>query len=196
MIKLLQFKTVHTFLTFFQKGFLVDKFGKYKPVVILTLLLNAVFHHALFIIPQQEIPGQMPSAFVFRHPNTGNIEVWWSPCPSRECPQEEEIDIVVNYCQDYCLLLEKNPKIEPLLRSPTNKYQITRNDGLKDLNLERKRGSDANMTLPADYFAVGSDDSFTENSMKFAVDNSTGENQSYFERENIKESWVSDGMKF
>lgn len=40
-----------------RKGFFVDKFGKYKPVVILTLLLNAVFHHALFMIPQQEIPG-------------------------------------------------------------------------------------------------------------------------------------------
>lgn len=41
----------------------MDKFGKYKPVVIMTLLLNAVFHHALFIIPQQEIPGTMPSAY-------------------------------------------------------------------------------------------------------------------------------------
>lgn len=29
----------------------------------MTLLLNAVFHHALFIIPQQEIPGTMPSAY-------------------------------------------------------------------------------------------------------------------------------------
>lgn len=41
----------------------MDKFGKYKPVVIMTMLLNAVFHHALFIIPQQEIPGTMPSAY-------------------------------------------------------------------------------------------------------------------------------------
>ncbi len=46
-----------------KKGFLVDKFGKYKPVVIMTMLLNAVFHHALFMIPQQEIPGEMPSAY-------------------------------------------------------------------------------------------------------------------------------------
>lgn len=39
-------------------GFLVDKFGKYKPVVVMSLLLNALFHHSLMMIPQQEIPGK------------------------------------------------------------------------------------------------------------------------------------------
>lgn len=43
--------------------------------MILTLLLNAVFHHALFIIPQQEIPGILPAAYVMRHPHNGNVEV-------------------------------------------------------------------------------------------------------------------------
>lgn len=160
-----------------KKGFLVDKFGKYKPVVILTLLLNALFHHALFIIPQQEIPGQMPSAFVMRHPNSGNVEVWWSPCPSRECPQAEEIYIVVNSCQDYCLLLEQNPKIEPLPHSPT-KYPGTRNDELFDLNPEinsKKKTRDSNLT------------------MNFDSGNWTAENRSSFDRENWKESWVGDG---
>lgn len=57
------------------EGFLVDKFGKYKPVLLCTLLLNALFHHALFIIPQQEIPGVMPASYVMRHPRTGNVEV-------------------------------------------------------------------------------------------------------------------------
>lgn len=56
-------------------GFLVDKFGKYKPVVILTFLLNALFHHSLYLIPQQEIPGIMPAAYVMRHPHNGNVEV-------------------------------------------------------------------------------------------------------------------------
>lgn len=93
-------------------GFLVDKFGKYKPVVVMSLLLNAVFHHSLMMIPQQEIPGTMPAAYVIRHPDTGTVELWWSPCPSRECPEEEEIDIVVDQCVDHCLLLEQNPKIE------------------------------------------------------------------------------------
>lgn len=68
-----------TFLSPPITGFLVDKFGRYKPVVILSLLLNAVFHHALLIIPQQEIPGIMPSAYVMRHPDTGNVEVNLNP---------------------------------------------------------------------------------------------------------------------
>lgn len=97
----------------------MDKFGRYKPVVIITLLLNAVFHHSLLYIPQQEIPGVMPSAYVMRHPESGNVEVWWSPCPSRECPEEEEIDIIVDQCLDHCLLLEQNPKIE-VAPPPTN----------------------------------------------------------------------------
>ncbi|XP_021700566.1 uncharacterized protein LOC5566438 isoform X2 [Aedes aegypti] len=101
-----------TFLSPPITGFLVDKFGRYKPVVIMSLLLNALFHHSLLLIPQQEIPGKLPEAYVMRHPETGSVEVWWSPCPSRECPEEEEIDIVVDQCLDHCLLLEQNPKIE------------------------------------------------------------------------------------
>lgn len=69
-------------LLLFNSGFLVDKFGKFKPVLIITLLLNAVFHHALFIIPQQEIPGVVPASYVMRHPKTGNVEVnrpWLRP---------------------------------------------------------------------------------------------------------------------
>lgn len=118
-------------------GFLVDKFGKYKPVVVLSLLLNALFHHSLMLIPQQEIPGSVPAAYVMRHPNTGKVEVWWSPCPSRECPELEEIDIVVDECFDHCLMLEQNPKIE---RAPThqpNRLVLTdgQDDPLDDLNL-------------------------------------------------------------
>uniref|UniRef100_A0A182IT32 Major facilitator superfamily associated domain-containing protein n=1 Tax=Anopheles atroparvus TaxID=41427 RepID=A0A182IT32_ANOAO len=101
-----------TFLSPPITGFLVDKFGRYKPVVIMSLLLNALFHHSLMLIPQQEIPGKVPEAYVMRHPGTGNVEVWWSPCPSRECPEEEEMDIIVDQCMDHCLLLEQNPKIE------------------------------------------------------------------------------------
>lgn len=58
-----------------QKGFLVDKFGKFKPVVIMTFLLNALFHHALIMIPHQEVPGAIPAAYVMRHPESGNVEV-------------------------------------------------------------------------------------------------------------------------
>ncbi|XP_075153062.1 uncharacterized protein LOC142226759 isoform X2 [Haematobia irritans] len=95
-----------TFLSPPITGFLVDKFGKYKPVVVMSLLLNAIFHHSLLFIPQQEIPGVVPSAFVMRHPDSGVIEVWWSPCPSRECPEEQELKLAVSECTDYCLLQE------------------------------------------------------------------------------------------
>ncbi|KAL5279758.1 hypothetical protein ACFFRR_004012 [Megaselia abdita] len=101
-----------TFLSPPITGFLVDKFGKYKPVVIMSLLLNALFHHSLLLIPQQEIPGVVPSAYVMQHPTTNQVEVWWSPCPSRECPEEEELHIIVDQCLPHCLLLEQNPKIE------------------------------------------------------------------------------------
>jgi MFS_1 like family len=121
-------------------GFLVDKFGRYKPVVIMTLILNAIFHHALMVIPQQEIPGQMPSAFVMRHPETGKVEVWWSPCPSRECPEEEELAVVVDQCLDHCLLLEQNPKIE-IVPPPTNIPFLLPNNKqeVDDLNFQLKK---------------------------------------------------------
>ncbi|XP_073991086.1 uncharacterized protein isoform X2 [Rhodnius prolixus] len=99
-----------TFLSPPVTGFLVDKFGHYKSVVIFALVLNGIFHHALMMIPQKEIPGKMPVAYVLRHPNTGKVEVWWSPCPSRECPEEEELNLVLDDCQDYCLLRNSTKK--------------------------------------------------------------------------------------
>lgn len=56
-------------------GFLIDKFGHYKTVVIFSLMLNGLFHYALVLIPQMEIPGKMPVAYVLRHPQTGKVEV-------------------------------------------------------------------------------------------------------------------------
>lgn len=119
-------------------GFLVDKFGKYKPVIVMSLLLNALFHHSLMLIPQQEIPGTVPAAYVMRHPTSGSVEVWWSPCPSRECPEMEEMDFVVDECFDHCILLEQNPKIE---RAPTNQPSngLHIDDPLDDLNLHIRK---------------------------------------------------------
>ncbi|XP_055687030.1 uncharacterized protein LOC129792220 [Lutzomyia longipalpis] len=132
-----------TFLSPPITGFLVDKFGKYKPVVVMSLLLNAIFHHSLMLIPQQEIPGIMPAAYVMRHPQTGNIEVWWSPCPSRECPEEEEIDIVVDQCLDHCILLEQNPRIEILPRPTNSPVRVDDGDPVDDLNfhLSKKKSN-------------------------------------------------------
>ncbi|XP_016961968.1 uncharacterized protein LOC108032576 isoform X2 [Drosophila biarmipes] len=124
-----------TFLSPPITGFLVDKFGKYKPVVVMSLLLNAIFHHSLLFIPQQEIPGVVPSAFVLRHPDSGDIEVWWSPCPSRECPEEPELELAVHQCVDYCLMQEQvNPQlytnnpaydVRPATTSTTQRPQLT-----------------------------------------------------------------------
>lgn len=41
----------------------------------MSLLLNALFHHSLLLIPQQEIPGVVPSAYVMQHPTTNEVEV-------------------------------------------------------------------------------------------------------------------------
>ncbi|GBP13269.1 Major facilitator superfamily domain-containing protein 6 [Eumeta japonica] len=94
-----------TFLSPPITGFLVDRFGEYKPVVITALILNAAFHHSLLLIPHQETPGAMPAAYVMQHPITKSVEIWWSPCPSRECPDEdEEVHFVLDRCVDHCLL--------------------------------------------------------------------------------------------
>jgi len=56
-------------------GYLIDKFGQYKFVMVLTLILNAAFHHSLLLIPHMETPGEMPSAYVMKHPETGQFQV-------------------------------------------------------------------------------------------------------------------------
>ena len=53
----------------------MDKLGRYKPVVVLTLVLSAVFHHSLVLIPHMETPGEIPAAYVMRHPRSGAVEV-------------------------------------------------------------------------------------------------------------------------
>jgi hypothetical protein len=47
------------------------------------------------------------------------LQVWWSPCPSRECPEEEELDMVLADCMDHCLLADK-----PALQTKGNKQDI------------------------------------------------------------------------
>uniref|UniRef100_A0A182S683 Major facilitator superfamily associated domain-containing protein n=1 Tax=Anopheles maculatus TaxID=74869 RepID=A0A182S683_9DIPT len=133
----------------------------------MSLLLNALFHHSLMLIPQQEIPGKVPEAYVMRHPGTGNVEVWWSPCPSRECPEEEEIDIVVDQCLDHCLLQEQNPKIElappptdlPLVVTPLG---VEPNDPKDDLDLYVQNKGKGNKNKTADVLSTSSSSSTTE----------------------------------
>lgn len=160
-------------------------------------MLNALFHHALFIIPQQEIPGQMPSAFIMRHPTSGNVEVWWSPCPSRECPEEEEINIVVDSCVDYCLLLEQNPKIEVIAQTVT-KSPMYRNDDLDDLNFKVSKKKPTNQTKEKNLQSTDSSTEtpnrvFSESTLKYSLMNRTVGNISIFDAEGSdEESWVAD----
>ncbi|XP_052894312.1 uncharacterized protein LOC128301736 [Anopheles moucheti] len=182
-----------TFLSPPITGFLVDKFGRYKPVVIMSLLLNALFHHSLLLIPQQEIPGKVPEAYVMRHPGTGNVEVWWSPCPSRECPEEEEIDIVVDQCLDHCLLQEQNPKIElappptdlPLVVTPIGDEP---NDPKDDLGLYVQNKGKGNKNKTADVLSTSSSSSTTE----LYIDKSLLKEMTD-ESEESEEGWVVAG---
>lgn len=75
-------------------------------------------------------------------------QVWWSPCPSRECPDSESIDIVVDQCLDHCLLLEQNPKIEiiaPPTKAPNRKPED--NGDIDDLNFHVSKRKDAKLKI-------------------------------------------------
>lgn len=137
----------------------------------------------------------MPSAFVMRHPTTGSVEVWWSPCPSRECPVNEEINIVVDSCVDYCLLVEPNPKIEVIPQSPT-KSPIFRNGDLDDLNFKVSKLKQTNQTRDKNLFPpdASTEPSLTlfESFTKVPFGNrSIFVNQTVFEGSE-EESWVVD----
>lgn len=63
----------------------------------------------------------MPSAYIMKHPKQNTIETWWSPCPSRECPEEDKINLIINQCVDHCLLLEPQYEAD----STTTPYGIS-----------------------------------------------------------------------
>lgn len=156
--------------------------------MILTLLLNALFHHALFIIPQQEIPGISPAAYVMRHPQSGNVEVWWSPCPSRECPEQEEINVVVDSCIDHCLLLEQNPNIE-IIQQPTKSSQsrLNNKDMLNDLNFKISSIKQSNLTRDKNIILLDS----AESLLNIGLKRNEGSTVRSDTIENSEESWVA-----
>ncbi|CAH0561792.1 unnamed protein product [Brassicogethes aeneus] len=128
-----------TFLAPPLTGYLVDKFGQYKPVVIVSFILTALLHHSLFLLPTQEIPGTVPSGYIIIHPKKMRIDIWWSPCPSRECPEQDEVDLTLDKCVDHCLL--KNRKT----------WNITQtNPGIEDdlsFHLGKNKSNAWNLTL-------------------------------------------------
>ncbi|XP_076261099.1 major facilitator superfamily domain-containing protein 6-like [Rhynchophorus ferrugineus] len=122
---------ITTFLAPPITGYLVDKFGRYKPVVIVAFLLTAALHHALLLIPGKELPRVQPAGYVFTHPKKMYVEVWWSPCPSKECPEEEDIDVVLDMCVDHCLL-KRNQKQNPRVVAYANGTETGVNPGEQD----------------------------------------------------------------
>ncbi|CAH0694998.1 unnamed protein product [Spodoptera exigua] len=156
-----------TFLSPPITGFLVDRFGEYKPVVITALILNAAFHHSLLLIPHQETPGMMPSAYVMRHPITNSVEIWWSPCPSRECPGEDEtVDFVLDRCVDHCLLSKptETPPSDPSDDKDDLDFHISHKVQLPNLksNLSFLNGTDDEDYNDAAYFLIEVHDDLEE----------------------------------
>lgn len=121
-----------TFLAPPVTGFLVDKFGRYKPVVVISFFLNAAIHHSLMLIPHQETPGITPPGFVMNIPND-SMEVWWSPCPSRNCPEERNLTITLTKCIDYCKLKgrKKSKKRGAFINDKSNGFSLKEYEGFK-----------------------------------------------------------------
>lgn len=42
--------------------------------------------------------------------------MWWSPCPSRECPDDEKLSLVLHECLDHCLLLPQKNETNTILK--------------------------------------------------------------------------------
>lgn len=118
--------------------------------------------------------------------------MWWSPCPSRECPEEEELNIVVDSCIDHCLLLEQNPKIEIISQPTKSPFRGVNNmnDDL-DFKISKKK---QNQTKDRSGFDVTSEyptrmlDS-TIRYTKKGIGNTT-DSPDDFEKES-EESWVA-----
>lgn len=122
-----------------------------------------------------------------RHPQSGNVEVWWSPCPSRECPEQEEINVVVDSCIDHCLLLELNPKIEIMLqptKTPLNR--LNNKDMLDDLNFKISNIKQSNQTRDKNIIIIDS----AESLLKIASKRNEGSTVKT-DTMDSEESWVA-----
>lgn len=57
-------------------------------------------------------------------------QVWWSPCRSRECPDDEQLSLVLHECVDHCLLQQQKNNSKDLSyhsRAPTHILCTTKN---------------------------------------------------------------------
>lgn len=105
--------------------------------------------------------------------------MWWSPCPSRECPEQEEINVVVDSCVDHCLLLELNPKIENILQPTIH--------STNDLNFKISNIKQSNLTRDKSIILLDSSESLLNSGIK-TNEGSTIRSDTI---ENSEESWVA-----
>jgi hypothetical protein len=132
------------------------------------------------------------SIAVMRHPQSGSVEVWWSPCPSRECPEDEEINIVLDSCIDHCLLLEldeQNPKIESIPQQSTKSPAVRGNTNEEDdLNFKISKKKNSNQTqlkVLSEATTDASSMSSSENPFKYL--NKSSVNLTDFDMDNMEE---------
>lgn len=82
------------------------------------------------------------------HRANADPQVWWSPCPSRECPEAEELDLVLDDCLDHCLLLENSnakPKKKTLLQEIHQGIAVRPPTLLPEVRLGKVRPGEASL---------------------------------------------------
>lgn len=122
--------------------------------------------------------------------------------PSRECPEEEEINVVVDSCIDHCLLLnlEPNPRIEIIAQQPTKAPAMRVNhDQEDDLNFKISKKKQSNLTsskVLTEYTTDASSMrmlSTSENPTRYTKASGNGSDLEveYFVESEEDESWVA-----
>jgi predicted MFS family arabinose efflux permease len=92
-----------TFMAPSLTGFLVDKFGKYKPVLITYLIINLLSHHALNILPKRDYSHHLPDTLAIKETTDGGWELMWAPCNSQNCKSESHVREYANHCLAHSL---------------------------------------------------------------------------------------------
>lgn len=121
--------------------------------------------------------------------------------PSRECPEEEEINVVVDECMDHCLNLEQNPKIEIIPQQSTKSPAFRLNhDEEDDLNFKISKKKQSDQASSKVLIELTTETSMrmlstSENTIKYTKANGNSSYLEYNEETSVEnedeESWVA-----
>ena len=119
-----------TFMAPALTGFLVDKFGKYKPVIITYFILNFLSHHGLNLVPQRDYSHHLPDQIVIKEAFDGALELKWLPCNSQDCKSESHVRQYANQCMGNCFPLFENKKssekpVYSQMNNDTNELELS-----------------------------------------------------------------------